>query len=35
MKKEDIKAALVSARPIKIVLSEEEEAEVANFVFGD
>ena len=35
MTKEDIKAALVSARPIKIVLSEEEETEVANFVFGD
>ena len=35
MTKEDIKAALMSTRPIKIVLTEEEEVEVANFVFGD
>ena len=34
MTKEEIKAALTSAQPVKIILTEEEEAETINVVFG-
>ena len=34
MTNEDIKAALISTKPVDIVLTEEEEAEVIDVVFG-
>ena len=34
MTNEDIKAALISAKPVPIILTEEEEAEVVEAVFG-